>query len=110
MPYDGELAAEGFRRQAQLAAALYRSNLQNLGKSTDSFTAHHEIVALWSVYAYLAEQPAFATRREMLKELRRLRAGARPDGLRAPIFREDWYAGHRDRLLGLLVKGFKARR
>jgi hypothetical protein len=107
MTYDGERAKDGFRRQCQLAEALYRENLKSLGKTTQALLTHHQVVALWSVYAYLAALPVAPTRQDMLAQLRALRSGPRRERLQSGVARDDWYAGHRDTLLAHLIERFE---
>jgi hypothetical protein len=61
---------------------------------------------MWSVFEYLSMIPAPADRLGMLRELQRYR-GPRPDRPRAPVFRADWYAKHRDRILATLIERFE---
>ena len=108
MTYDGERAAEDFRKQAQLGAALHSKNLEHLGKTTQAFVANDELLAMWSVCHYLSSSPALRSRQLLIMLLEQMRSGNQPDRPLAKVFRSDWYAEHRRRLLETLIDRYQS--
>jgi hypothetical protein len=106
MAYDGERAAADFRQQAQLAASLHRKNAKYLDNSPEASATSDEIVAVWSVFDYLAGSPNVTSLAGLLAEMHRMHAGERPEPRLAPVFDEVAFSSTRDNLLAGLIARF----
>ena len=104
--YDHDRVSQEFKRAADLAGSLYRSNVENAARDVSAAASQDEFLARLCVYGYLYDRHFLQTRDLLLAELRWLLATDRPNTPRTAI-NSRVYDAHRSALLKMLIARFQ---
>ena len=104
--YDRDTVSASFKESGDLAASLYRANVQNGLRDTNAALKQDELLARLTVYGHLQDRHFLQTRELLLTELRWLLKNGRPLAPRQAMDR-DRFGMHRDRLLQKLIERFE---